>query len=335
MTTIKDIAKAAGVSAAAVSRVLNQDPALKVPAETRQKIIDTAAALNYVKKNRISGKTAYTIGIVQWFSPLQELADTYYLLIRQGIEDYCTRNALNTIRTYKGAVDYISAVKDADSLICIGKFSSLETALFQSLNKPMIFLDMTVDDPGISTISLDFEQAIRDAVSYLKNLNHRKIGFLSGLEYAGDKPLEDARKYFFINFCRQHKITYQAYFAEGAFSSDSGYSMMTGLINKGHLPTAFLAASDSIAIGALKALADHHIKVPEQISMIGFNDIAVSDYTTPRLTSVHAPAYHMGGYGAAVLYNILSRGFGTAMKIKLPCTLTERESCSYAKSDSN
>lgn len=327
MTTIKDIAQAAGVSAATVSRVLNQDSTLKVPPETRQKIIDTAESLHYVKRNRVSGKSAYTIGIIQWFSPIQELEDTYYLLIRQGLEDYCKKNSLNVVRTYKGDSDYANAVKDVDSLVCIGKFGQSEVEYFQSMNKPILFLDMTIEDPVLSTISLDFEQAIRDAVIYLKDLNHNKIGFLGGQEYTEDEPLVDARKLYFIDYCTKHQIQCDPYIAEGVFSSESGYAIMSDLIKKGSLPTAFLAASDSIAIGAMKALADHNIKVPDQISIIGFNDVAIAEYTTPRLTTIHAPAYDMGGYGAAVMYNMLRHRPETALKIKLPCKLAVRESC--------
>ena len=89
MATIKDIASAAGVSAAAVSRILNNDETLNVSPETRQKVLDTARELHYVKRGRPSVKSLFTLGIIQWFSSQQELEDNYYLLIRQGIEDYC------------------------------------------------------------------------------------------------------------------------------------------------------------------------------------------------------------------------------------------------------
>jgi len=328
MATIKDIANAAGVSSATVSRILNQDATLSVPDETRQKVLAAAESLNYTKKSRISWKNTATIGIVQWFSPQQEVSDSYYLLIRQGIEDYCTRNAINIVRTYKSDVNYTNSIKDVDGLICIGKFSEREINFFKDTTSSILFLDMNVNRIDISTITLDFEQAITDAMDYLKELNHQKIGFLGGQEYVeNNKLFLDIRKKVFIDYCNNHNIAYQNYLTEGEFSSESGYQMMSGLIANKTLPTAILAASDSIAIGALKALADHQIQVPKQVSVIGFDDISTAAYTTPRLTTMKAPAYHMGSYGAGLLHQMLTTELPTALRIQLPCQLIIRDSC--------
>jgi len=328
MATIKDIANAAGVSSATVSRILNQDATLNVPAETRQKVLTAAEALQYIKKTRASGKNTTTIGIVQWFSPQQELSDSYYLLIRQGIEDYCARNGINIVRTYKSDINYASSIKDVDGLICIGKFSEREINFFNDTTSSILFLDMPVNHINISTITLDFEQAINDVMDYLVQLNHQKIGFLGGREYVeNDVLFLDIRKKVFIDYCNNHSIAYEDYLMEGEFSSESGYQMMSALITQKKLPTAIFAASDSIAIGALKALADHQIQVPQQISVVGFDDISTAAYTTPRLTTMKAPAYHMGNYGAGLLHQMLTTDFPTALRIKLPCRLIVRESC--------
>lgn len=328
MTTIKDIANHAGVSPATVSRILNQDTTLHVPLETRQKVLASADTLHYVKKSRASLKAVPTIGIVQWFSPQQELSDSYYLLIRQGIEDYCMKNGINIVRTYKADVNYTASIKDVDGLICIGKFSKTEVTFFKEMTKSILFLDMSLDDPDISTITLDFEQAITSALLYLMDLGHQKIGFLGGKEYVDNDILfPDVRKKVFVDFCTTHNLEYCNFLIEGDFSSESGYLMMSNLIKKETLPTAMLAASDSIAIGALKALSDHQLAVPTKVSVIGFDDISTAAYTIPPLTTMQAPAYDMGSYGAAILHQMLKAAFPTALRIKLPCQLIIRESC--------
>lgn len=328
MATIKDIAASAGVSSATVSRILNNDTTLNVSPETRQKVLDTAHALNYKKKSRASGKSAYTLGIVQWFSPQQEMEDNYYLLIRQGIEDFCMQNCIHVVRTYKADVNYMDSLKNVDALICVGKFSKDEVKHFREMTSSIIFLDMPIDDTNISTITLDFEDAINTGMDYLLSLGHKKIGFLGGKEYLADKQLfPDMRKTLFTKYCKKHGITCEPYVLEEEFTTESGYRMMNELLKQEELPTAIIASSDPIAIGALRALNDKGIRVPEDISLMGFDDTSLSSFTTPPLTTIHAPAYDMGSFGANIVFNILKLQPATAMKIQLPCKLMERQSC--------
>ena len=103
--------------------------------------------------------------------------------------------------------------------------------------------------------------------------------------------------------------------------------MTCDLIRSKTLPTAIFAASDPIAMGAIKALTEYGYRIPDDISVIGFDDISIAEFTTPPLTTIHAPAYNMGHYGASILHHIIRQQFGTAMKIQLPCSLAVRESC--------
>ena len=103
--------------------------------------------------------------------------------------------------------------------------------------------------------------------------------------------------------------------------------MMKQLIDDDSLPTAVFAASDSIAVGAMKALADAGLKIPGDISVMGFDDTVLASFTTPPLTTMHAPAYDMGSFGASLVYHMLKLEPETAMKVQLPCRLVVRESC--------
>lgn len=101
MATIKDIAELAKVSSASVSRILNNDPTLSVPKETRQRVLDAANQLGYKKKNKKMYDTVMTLGIIQWISPIEESNDPYYLSIRQGVEEYCFKNKIAIKRVFK------------------------------------------------------------------------------------------------------------------------------------------------------------------------------------------------------------------------------------------
>lgn len=129
-------------------------------------------------------------------------------------------------------------------------------------------------------------------------------------------------------------MIYEPYIQEGVFQISSGYEMACNLINGGKLPTAIFAASDPIAFGAIKAFTEHGIRVPEDISIVGFDDINMAQFSAPPLTTVSAPAYHMGMYGASILQHLLREHPGPALKIKLPCKLVVRNSCKAIENSS-
>lgn len=328
MATIKDISQKTGISAGAVSRILNNDPYLSVTEETRQKVIDAARELGYKRKSKSSLlKNSFTIGIVQWFSIQQEIEDSYYLYIRHGIEDFCMKNNITVIRAFKTDHAYTESLRDADALICIGKFGTKDILSLKKISNKILFIDMDIDDDSISTINLDYKNAMFQALDYLVKCGHRSIGFLGGKEYLeGHVLYQDKRKDYFEEYCMMHNISYKDFILLDRFSTKSGYDMMLNLIRKKMLPTAIFAASDPIAIGALSALTDRGYKVPDDISIIGFDDTDASGYTTPALTTIHTPSYHMGNYGAGIVYHLLNAKNAPPMKIKLPCSLTIRAS---------
>ncbi len=332
MATLKDVAQKAGVSSAAASRILNQDSSLSVPPETRQKVLDAARELNYQKRLKSAAKAAYTMGILQWFSSLQELEDSYYLSIRQGIEDFCLANRLNVIRTFKSDLNCMESLSQADGLICIGKFTTEEVARFKEISDSLLLIDMASPDPETSSITLDFDRAVSDALDYLCRLGHQKIAYLGGQEYLADGSLfPDSRRKAFLSFCESRGITYLPYIKEGQFSSESGYQMMTELLESGQIPSAVFAASDPIALGALNAAKEQGFKVPGDISFIGFDDISLCRMASPPLTTVHAPAYEMGRCGAGIVYHLLKTPPEAGLQIKMPCRLALRDSCKEKK----
>ncbi len=326
MATIKDIAAKAGVSPAAVSRILNKDITLSVSEDTRKRVLAAAEQLHY-HKNRTVNKKNFRLGIVQWFSAEQEMQDSYYLLIRKGIEDFCKQNSVSIVQTFKSDTDYIEKLKNVDGLVCIGKFSGTEVRRFIAICKNTIFLDMTVDNYEITTVTMDFRQAVTMALDYLVELGHERIAFLGGKEYAEHERIRDERRHAFASYMRKHKLEYKAFLREGEFNTASGYQMMKDLLCAEQLPTAVFAASDAIAFGAMKAIQEQGLSIPEDISVIGFNDTEMGAYTSPALTTIHAPAYDMGQHGANLSYVASNLSITTPLKVKIPCYLVKRESC--------
>ncbi len=328
MATLKDVAQKANLSPAAVSRILNNDPSLSVPPETRQRVKEAARLLGYRKKRKSGEKSPYTMGILQWFSPSQELEDTYYLSIRHGIEKFCLDNRLSVIRAFKNDVNCTDSLSQANGLICIGKFTRQEVEAFQKLCDPLLLIDMESPLGEIPSVTLDFSQAVTEAMEYLTGLGHREIGFLGGAEHLEDgSQFSDPRKHFFTEYCRTHGITYLPYLKEGRFSSGSGYEMALELIREGNLPSAVFAASDPIALGAMKAFEENGIRVPEDLSVLGFDDIRLCEMASPPLTTIHAPAYEMGWYGAGILYHLQTGPAACPIQVRFPSSLIVRGSC--------
>ena len=326
MATIKDIALAAGISSGAVSRILNNDPTLSVPQETKKRVFDIAQEMNY-QKSRNRDKSLFKMGILQWFSAEQEMQDSYYLLVRQGIEDFCQKHSIGIIRAFQSDTTSIETLSDVDGLICIGKFSHEEIEKFIGICQNIVFLDMPVSDYQITTLTMDFKAAVYDALDYLTELGHQKIAYLGGREYVGNHVLfPDERKTAFQSYMERHELDGSLLY-EDAFTTASGYQMMQSLLEEKELPTAVFAASDAIAFGAMRAIQEKGLTIPEDISIIGFNDTEMSAYTTPALTTISAPAYDMGQHGANLIYAATNLNINTPLKAKIPCRLIRRESC--------
>ena len=194
-----------------------------------------------------------------------------------------------------------------------------------------LFMGMIVENIEITSISLDFRQAVNDAVNYLFNLGHKDIGFLGGIEKLEDGTVyPDKRLSAFENACENKGINYKNYILQDKFTTASGYSMMKELIESERVPSAIFAASDPIAIGAMRALQENGYKIPEDVSIIGFDNTELSGYTNPPLTTMNAPVYAMGIYGIEVINTMLhskNNKLLSPMKIYMPCPIKIRNSC--------
>lgn len=307
MATIKDIAEKAGVSSATVSRILNQDDTLSVTDETRARVLKIADGLNYRKKGKGTTKRT-TIGVFQWYSLFQELEDPYYQNIRVGIEKYCADQNIEVIRAFQSDPDYLKTLSGVDGLICIGKFAQKDIKAFEQLTDNIIFIDMRTSRISFNNIVLDLHQSVIDVIDYFVELGHTRIGYLGGKEYIDEDTVYfEQRKETFINYCRKLELCYEPYVIEEEFSAESGYQMMNRLIESGNLPTAVFAASDPIAIGAMRSLYEHGYKIPDDISIIGFDDISVAEFSNPPLTTVHAPSDIWGNMQQTLWRNSITK----------------------------
>ena len=303
--TIKDIAAIAGVSIATVSRVLNQDETMSVNENTRKKIFATAEQLGYKKHRRAGGKTRKQrrIVVVQWYTERQELQDLYYYSIRIGVERRLEELGYAITRIFNDSP--AGDIEGADGIIAVGKFSADQVRTLGKLNKHIVFVDSDTLNAGYTCIMPDFINSVTSVIDHFLRHKQTNIGMIAGEEYAADKPVKpaDRRYYTFRNYLSEWKLYNPANVYVGNFTTSDGYRLMKKAI-KDHphdMPQAFFAANDSLAIGALRALQEAGIKVPDQVSLISFNDTAIAKQVFPQLSAVTVYTEQMGSTAAEIL----------------------------------
>ncbi|MFZ7943369.1 LacI family DNA-binding transcriptional regulator [Neobacillus sp. 19] len=327
MATIKDIAQLAGVSIATVSRVLNYDTTLSVGDDTKKRIFEAAEELSY-KKKPVRKQETGKIALLQWYTEKEELEDLYYMSIRLGVETRCRHLGVHMGKYFQ---DNYEDLKDVDiqGLIAIGKFSSKQVKELQSLTKNIVFVDSSPDEDHFDSIVTDFEKATEKVLQHLIEKGHAKIGYIGGREGFKDKTsiLDDQRELTFKRFLGEKGLLNEAFIYSGSFSVDDGHSLMKQAIQEhgDNLPTAFFAGNDSIAVGALRALLEEGISVPERVNIIGVNDISISKYVFPSLSTVKVYTELMGETAVDTLLERIE-GRKTAKKIFIATSLVIRNS---------
>lgn len=324
--TIRDVAKSAGVSIATVSRVLNDSPAVR-PA-TRDKVVAVMEELEYVPNltaRRLSLGRTLTIGIALPFLTLPSfierlrgvqfaLADSEYDLalfsaeVPQKIES-CLSNLLSQARV-DGAI-IVSFQLDENQI-----------ERLQQSDIPVVLID--VCHPKMNVVYVDDKDGGRMATQHLIDLGHRRIAFLS--DYL-ENPFN------FVSMRHRHSGYRQAleeadieininYQQEGALGGREAYQKAVKLLTLPDRPTAIFAASDTHAIGVLKAAHDLAIKVPEGLSVIGYDDIRDAEYL--HLTTIRQHLFEIGVEGANMLLNALKEPYESPRELQLPTQLVVR-----------
>ncbi|PLR65847.1 MULTISPECIES: LacI family DNA-binding transcriptional regulator [Bacillaceae] len=327
MATIKDIADKAGVSIATVSRVLNYDPTLSVGDDTKKKIFEAAEALSYKKKSPRKTASAQ-IAIIHWYTEKEELNDLYYMSIRLGIENRCQQRDLQVVKYFQNNIDELKN-EDIQGIIAIGKFSSQQIKELSVITKNVVFVDSCPDEDKFDSIMTDFEKATKKVLNYFISKGHKDIGYIGGREAFKDKTaeIEDLREKAFKEYMNELGLFNEKNMFIGSFTVEDGQKLMSKAIKDlgDNLPTAFFAGNDSLAIGCLTALLESNIPVPERVNIIGVNDISVSKYLYPSLSTVRVYTELMGETAVDTLLERIA-GRKVAKKVYISTKIVNRKS---------
>lgn len=327
MATIKDIAGVAGVSIATVSRVLNYDESLNVSETTKKKIFEVAEELNYVTVRARKNKSKkYKVGIVNWYTEREELNDPYYLSIRLAVEKKCKEE--ETLFRNIELRDSQENLKEIDGLIAIGKFGPQDIERLREITPHIVFIDCSPAEKLYDSVVTDYKEGVTEALNYLSDLGHVDIGYIGGEEYIndGEERVTDYREETYKEFMIKRDHFKAEWMFKGEFTPQDGYNLMKRALESTYRPTAFFIASDPMAIGAYKAIAEAGLSVPGDISIVSFDDIQTAQFLVPALTTVKVHTEFMGETGVETLLEQLKSGRSIHKKVLIPTQLMVRDS---------
>ncbi len=334
-STSYDVARLAGVSRTTVSLVLNNVPNVHISPETRQRILEAAQQLHYYPhasaRRLAQGKTA-TVALVWHRGPDADYRDAFLPALLQGITRALRAHGYHLIfRPLEpdepdDAFLELAQGRHADGLILSGPRA--DSPYLHALHEegfPLV-LHGQLPDSEIPSVDVDNCQGARQAVEHLIRLGHRRIGMITNapLDYVASRQrLEGYRQTL-----REAGLPVEESLVRiGNFDEESGYHAMQSLLAQPTPPTAVFVASDMVAMGALKAVWDRGLRVPDDVAIVGFDDLAATRFTIPPLTTVRVPAFQLGHETAEQMMEIIAHGAPAHPHILLPTSLVVRASC--------
>lgn len=332
--TMKEIAALAGVSASTVSRVINHPDSKAASKEVENRIWQIVRQTGYIpdsnarnlklRKPDAPERTARTIGCIL---ARTQASDPFFSRINRGIEKEALRNGYTVRYIYSyhdiQNPDIRQQIRETkvEGVVILGRPDSKTRSFLKENYNRSIYT-------GLNNIEAEFDQVICDAylasktaVSYLAELGHVYIAYL------GERKNEIRYRGYWDAVSQLALPLNRNLIVDTPLSIEGGYQATRKLLSSGSNVTALFCANDLTAIGAMKAAREIHRSIPEQLSVIGIDDIETGQYTSPMLTTIHVPMEDLGTMAAKLLIDRIETGRRIPLKVELPFQLIRRESC--------
>ncbi|QQE78000.1 LacI family DNA-binding transcriptional regulator [Alicyclobacillus sp. SO9] len=323
MATIRDIADKAGVSVATVSRVLNRDPLLNVAEDTRERIIRATSELGY-RPRRVKKRKSlnYRVTIVPHEDEKHEWDDPYFLSIRRGVEEECLAHGIQVSYKWLSAGEPIDGeIIDSDGVIVIGELDEQLVENLSSANSNVIFIDFSPDAERFNSIQVNWKTATLKAFQYLEQMDITDIFYVGGTRKFGIDPREQV----FKDFMTKARRLRDSSILRAEWSMTGGYNAVRQLIDRGKLPQALFLASDPMAMGAIRALQEGGFRIPDDILILGCDDIDQAKYCSPSLSTISVNTSEMGRCAVRLLLQTITEKL-PPVEVYFPGYLVTRES---------
>ncbi|MGI6070242.1 MAG: LacI family DNA-binding transcriptional regulator [Blautia sp.] len=327
---LSEIAKLAGVSTATVSRVINDDD--RVTEKTRNKvtkIIEQYAYVQNANARNLRTSTSKSIGFL-----ISNFQNPFFIDLYSGFEPMCKRNHYNII--IGNTNEDVEQEKEAIELLLRYRVDGIVASFVGpsegTLNKikrlgvKVVSLDRQLENLESDLIAIDNINGAMQQVEYLANLGHRKISLISGTSFDSNGK---NRLKGFIKGMEKCKIPVNPdYIVSGDFLEERAYSAAVELMHREQRPTAIITHNNLMCIGAYKALKDMGVKIPEEVSLVGFDDFVFSQHLQPSITLIDRPVKEMGELaGKMIIDRIEGKYQGAPREIIFPVHLRQGGSC--------
>jgi len=330
---LKVLAEYLSLSPATISLVMNNAPgASAIAATTRHRVLEAAKRLNY-RPNPIARslrtRHTYTVGVI-----VPEFSEGYFTVLMNGIEDHLLQSGyLHYVVSHQGKPDLIDEYPRLLAERSVDGFLLVNTSLNEPVSAPVVSISGHKKIQGNTNIMLDHERAALLALKHLYDLGHRRIAFMKGQRQVSDS---DFRWDGIMAMAARVGLTVYpelcVYIESNAWSPELGYPVIRDLLSRTRDFTAIFCFNDISAIGAIRAIADAGLRCPDDISVIGFDDISSAAYHIPRLTTVRQPLLRMGEIAVqTLLKRIQSPSEAYPDTITFEPELMVRESTSAAR----
>lgn len=324
MVTIRDVAKRAGVSITAASYALNETGTISD--ETRKRILRAAEELNYHPNafaRNLKRRKSLIIGVF-----ISEFAGLFYEDILDGIHKVLLQTEYELIVCPESrSVRKVLAHRQVDGAIVFDNKVKTDTIFrLASESFPIVVMDRHIDSEYILPLLIDNANGAEQVFTHLYERGARRIAFVEGAREAFDNV---ERERTFLEQASRRGL--EVHCLEGNFTEQSGYDAASRIVQSGDLPEAVFCANDQMALGFLKSMSEHGLRAPQDIALVGFDDIILSQYSRPTLSTVYASRALWGATAATQLIEFLVHAKPFEAK-RLPVELIVRESSAGTRS---
>jgi LacI family transcriptional regulator, repressor for deo operon, udp, cdd, tsx, nupC, and nupG len=328
MVRIKDVAKLANVSTATVSRVLRN--ADNVTEETRKRVLEAIEKLNY--QPNVLGRYLRRMETETVLVVVPDITNPFFSKVLRGIESVAIQNGYqvllgDTQNNVRLEEEYLNLLrqKQVDGTIFLTARISRELIEEMSRQFPVVLACEYFEGAKIPTVSIDNISSARKATEHLIKLGHRRIAHLSG-------PMNIILSRDRLRGYQQAMMQYEldidpVLIQEGDFTYELGYNLTLKLLALEKPPTAIFAANDEMAIGAIKAIRKLSLRVPDDIAVVGFDDIKIASIFEPNLTTISQPMFEIGEKAMNLLLQLIEGNELDKRQFVLEDTLIIRDSC--------